>query len=353
MIKPAKRIGLVKRIKDSYMDRGKFLCLHKNERTYEFSPSFVRGLKKIISSSTLNMYPEIQPLYIRLAKWLNLTPEEVYISAGSEYGIKAVCETYLQPKDRVLLHSPSYALMDIYVRLSGAKILTQEFCPDLSFNFNSYIKKIKPNIKMVVLENPNGFVGNGYNLYKVEQFVKRAHKCNVLAVVDEAYYHFHDVTVANLVRKYNNLIVLRTFSKAFGAAGIRMGYLIACKRIIDNINKVQPMHEISHYTLLSAIYLLDHIKEMKRHAAEIKRNRKFVVNNLLKLGIPCCDTTTNFILVKWPIHDDIQAEFKRRGILIRRPFKQSFLRGWSRIGIGNRKQMKQFLDAVDSILKQQ
>lgn len=347
----SRRIKDIIRIQERHQDRRKYLRLDKNERTYNFSDDFVRKLKDKLDSVVISAYPETRPLYDKLADVLKVKTEELYLSAGSEYGIKAVFEALVDPGDKILLHLPGYAMYGIYARLGQVETVYQNYEPDLRFDLDKYIARITPNFKIAVLENPNGFIGNAYGEYSIRRFIESCQQNNVIALLDEAYFYFYNVTAINWVRDFNNLIVARTFSKAMGAAGTRIGYLVCNKRLMHQIQKVKPMHEINHFALVTGLHLLENMQETKSYISEINRSKQFILAELDRRNIPVIDTHTNFILVKWPDDGDIKPKFKDRGILIRRPFGQSFLKGWTRVTAGSAEQMKQLLRVVDELFK--
>ena len=346
MINQAKHIEKVYRTSDEHIDRSNYLRLDKNERIKPFSANFLNTLREKVNDEVITMYPDPEPLYQRLAEWLGIDRKCLYLSSGSEYSIKAIFEAFMDRKDKILLHSPSYAMYNVYSDVYGVKQTTLEYKEDLSFNLNEYTSMIDSSYKMVVLENPNGFIGNSYRLQDIIGFLDATLKHSVLAVIDEAYFHFYPITVLELILKYENLCVVRTFSKAFGLAGVRFGYLVAQSKIVQSILKVRPMHEINSFSIMLGLHCLENLEEMNDFIKEVHKSKAYTIDGLKKKGIEVRNSDTNFILVKFPEGIDVQKCLFDEGILVRRPFTQKFLKGWTRVTIGSSSQMKEMIKLI-------
>ena len=204
--------------------------LDRNERNQAFSEEFIERVRKKITGELLMTYPETGRLYEKVAAHLGVDRDRVILSNGSEQTIKLVFETYIEPGDVVLLHNPGYAMYPVYSQLFQAKVVSQGHDIALRFDWDEYIKKISPETRMVVIENPNGFLGTPTPLDVQHMLIQRAWDYDALVLVDEAYFLFNDESVVDWVDQYNNLIVTRTFSKAFGLAGLRVGYLVSAPK---------------------------------------------------------------------------------------------------------------------------
>ena len=171
-------------------------------------------------------------------------------------------------------------------------------------------------------------------LDKLETLIRKAHEMGVIVLVDEAYYHFHDETVAGLIDQMDNLIVARSFSKAFGLAGLRGGYLLSNPENIYYLKKVRPVYEINSVTALVIGELIDHLEELAIYVAETRGNLAALRAGLQELGIETSDSRANFIAARLGeprIHDELRAALQKQGILIRRPFREESLQEWIRI----------------------
>jgi histidinol-phosphate aminotransferase len=343
-VKGSKRIDRVRRIDDPYIGRDAFIRLDKCERSYSFSDGFMKSLKEKVTDEVVSAYHELQPLYEKTAKWAGVAIDEIYLSSGSEYSIKAVFEALVDEGDTILLHNPGYAMYGVYADLYGAKKDVFDYGETLRFDLEAYTGAINSKHKVAVLENPNGFIGNSYGKGEVEVFIKKARDADVWAVLDEAYFHFCPVTAADLIRKYDNLLVTRTFSKAFGAAGVRLGYLVACKRAVELIKRTRPMHEVTSFAAVVGLHCIENEGEMKGYIETVKESAATFITAMDEMGIDARVTDTNFVLVKWG--DNMNEYLKERGMLVRRPYSQPFLKDWTRVTMGDEEQTALLIKCV-------
>jgi len=308
--------------------------LDRNERNQPFSNNFIKGILDKISGELFMVYPEMDQIYAKVARWLNIGTDRLMLHSGSEQAIKAVYETYINPGEVVLLHFPGYAMYPVYCKMFQAEVVGQNFDAQLQFDWDAFINKINNNIRMVVAENPNGFVGIPPKMDKLAALIRKAYEMGVIVLVDEAYYHFHDETVAGLIDQFDNLIIVRTFSKAFGLAGLRGGYLLSNPENIYYLKKVRPVYEINSITALVIGELIDHLEELTTYVAETKENLAALRCGLQELGIETSDSRANFVAARLGeprIHEELRASLQKQGILIRRPFREESLQEWIRI----------------------
>lgn len=354
MIAPKRHLKDLKREKPREPSRMFKYRLDRNERNQPFSGKFIKELQKKISGELFMVYPEVNPVHKKLARWLRIGEDELLLHSGSEQAIKAIFETYIRPGERVLLHFPGFAMYKVYCQMFGARIVSQIFDSRLRFNWDEYINKITRSIRMVVIENPNGFLGIACPLEKLKKAIKKAHAVGAIILVDEAYFHFHDETVQDLIHKYDNLIVCRTFSKAFGLAGLRAGYLISQADNIKYLKRVSPAYELNAMAILLISGILDHIGEFRFYINETKRNLIALRKGLSDLGISSSDSRANFVAAKLGaqrIHARLRLTLKKRNILIRRPFRERRLQEWVRISTAPAQIQNVLLKELRRILK--
>lgn len=308
--------------------------LDRNERNQPFSDEFMEHIKNRITGEIFMVYPEVEPVYEHVAEWLQIDSNRLIFHSGSSETIKSVFETYISPGDRVLLHFPGYAMYEVYCKLFQAVVVSQYFDPELQFDWEAFQEKIDNRTRMVVVENPNGFVGVAPTMAVLEGLVKKARDVGSIILVDEAYYHFHAETVAPLIDAYDNLIISRSFSKVFGIAGLRAGYLISRPENIACLRKVRPMHELTSMTALVIVELLNYPGELENYLRDTKRNLASFRQGLAALGIASSDSQANFLAVRLGeprIHNELRAALWQQNILIRRPFREEALKEWVRI----------------------
>jgi histidinol-phosphate aminotransferase len=299
-------------------------------------------------------YPEPEPLYEKFSCFLRQPKERLLFHTGSDLCIKTIFETYISPHDKILLHRPGYAMFSVYAKIFGSSTTFQDCEANLYFDYERYISQIDASFKMAVLENPNGFTGNAPDKKFLLQFIKRCEKKGVLAVIDEAYFHFHRVTAAEFLDQYENLIIVRTFSKAFGIAGLRAGYLLSREENIKNLQKVKPMHELTSFTIMIINEILENPDELFDFVNGTREELIYLKEGFHQMGIETSESVTNFLAVmlgKYVSVSDLRDQLRQEGILIRRPFAEPHLHEWVRIGTAPIPSEKRLLNVVDEIIK--
>lgn len=325
------------RIKDEPEERTGMFRMDRNERTWPFPEVIMEEIRKNITSEVLTNYPEIDSLYNEMAEYLGISPDELIFHTGSDLVIKSIFETYIQKNDKVLMPRPSYAMYGVYASMYQAELLQQRYDQELKFDLDAYCVRIKEeHPKLVIIENPNGFIGNSYTALEVERVIKAAEEVNALIVVDEAYIDYVCESVLPLITKYPNLIIVRTMSKAWGLAGLRVGYAISAKENIQDLFKVKPMHQLTEVSVIATKVLLKNADLVPKYVAEVNQVREYFNGQLRKMGLATSDSRTHFVTVKLGDKvslDDFRMCAKKKNYLLRRPFSEDELNKWVRIGL--------------------
>jgi histidinol-phosphate aminotransferase len=353
LIEPKAHLKILERVLAKEPSRMFKYRLDRNERNQPFSDKFIKNIKDKITGELFMVYPELDPIYEKIAGWLGIETSQLMLHSSSEQGIKAVFETYIRPGERVLLHFPGFAMYEVYCQMFQAQIVRQHFGSELDFDWKAYEEKITEDIRMVVVENPNGFLGISPSLKQLESLIKKAREAGSIILVDEAYYHFHDETVIDWIGRFDNLIISRTFSKAFGLAGLRAGYLISQPRNIEHLKKVKPAYEINSVAILLISELLDNFDEVLSFITDTRKNLVELRKGLAGLGIHSSESKANFVAAKLGgqrIHDGLRNALGDLDILIRRPFREERLKEWVRISTAPHEIQKVLLDNLRRIL---
>ena len=353
-IRPKEYLMKVNRIGEQYIDRQKFIRLDKNERTNSFEDMIIEELRQQISSYTLCAYPEPEPLYDKLSDHLKIDRSELFLTFGSDIAIKTVFEVFVSEGEKVLMHEPSYAMSSVYCSLFNAEKIAVPFNSDLTFDINNFCDKITKDIKLVIFENPNGFVGTGFDLNETKQIINKAAENEALILIDEAYFPFHNKTAIDFINDFDNLIISRTFSKSMSLAGVRIGYLVSNKVLMNNLTKFRPMHELSSLATIIGCFFIDHINILDETIINVNNVMSYTVTKIKNMGIEAFETDANFILIRLPEFisaNEFQDRLKAKGFLVRRPFNQDFLNGLVRIGIGSATQMNILIENIQRLVK--
>lgn len=350
-------IGSLIRVRDMSEKRFGMLRMDRNERTSDFNDDILTKIRENITSEMITKYPEIETLYIKMAKYLGVEVDNLIFHTGSDLIIKAIYETYISRGDKILLQKPAYAMYDVYAKMFQANMVIQQYGSNWVFNLEEYKEKIRcENPKMVILENPNGSIGNSYSHKQVEAVIDVAAENNVLIVIDEAYIDFCGGTVIDLVKRYENLIVVRTMSKAWGMAGLRVGYAVACRERINDLFQVKPMHQLTSISVMVAEILIDNYYVIDSYVEEMRRVREYIRKEFSNRKIAITDSVVHFVtadLGNILNVDEFRDYLQERGYLIRRTFSMPELKSWVRIGLLPMEQMKDFIELLDNFLEEQ
>lgn len=353
VVKP--EIKQLVRIKDSFDDRYDYLRLDKNERLLPFSKKDLHAFQQSLTSEDLSGYYELGPVYRRLAQYLHVNENQLHLAAGSDLGIKSVFEACVSAGDNVVLHAPSYAMYRIYAKMFGAEPRMVPMLSDWSADIDGMLRQVDDRTKIMALENPNGFVGTTPSREAIETCARELLKRNVLLLVDEAYHYVENTECSNrdLIAKYPNVILSQTLSKAHGLAGARVGYVLGEEHMMEHIRRVRPMHEISSLAACATLWILNNPAVLDEFQASISESKGYLKEELKRLDISVRDTHANFMLFYFPNEgrtNNMEARLKKHKILIRRPFEEPALKGWSRVCVGSKADSERLVQAIKAEL---
>lgn len=262
-----------------------------------------------------NRYPDDNCTILRekLADKLSKNPKELLFGNGSSELIELVMKAYLEYGEKVVSFSPTFSLYESYTIINKglyeAYPLDENMELDIS-GFIDFIKNQKP--KVVIISNPNNPTGA---IISREDIVKIVEACDCMVILDEAYIEFSNGEIVDYTRLYKNLLVLRTFSKAYGLAGIRLGYMIGDAETIEYINRVRSPYNINSFTQTIGIKALENEDIIADNIETIKKERGKVMEKLEELGFRTFPSETNFIFFKGD--RNLSEELLKRKILIR------------------------------------
>ena len=339
------------RIKDTSEDRFEYLRLDKNECLQPFDEVLLNAFKNSITFEDISGYPELDPLYRALARYVGVSEEQLFLSAGSDIGIRSIYEACIEQGDNVVLPAPSYAMFRVYAEMYGARFKMFPLNNEWKIDIDEMLNLVDNDTKLFVLENPNGSVGTNPTEEEIEKCASELLARNVLLLIDEVYFYVHNSVSKThlLIEKYPNIIVVQSFSKSHGLAGLRIGYLIGNKDVINYVSRVRPMHEITSLTACATKWVLDNPGILHNYQKSILESKEYLKGQFGKLDISSKDTKGNFVLIYVPDKGKTQnlaEKLKRHKILIRRPFEESYLEGWTRVTIPEMSGAKRFIQAL-------
>ncbi len=348
MITHSERLNKVRRVFDPYNDRKGYVRLDRNEDPIGYGDAFFNNWKSQITIDDIAAYADSTAFTQELSKWVGVLPENVYIGAGSDALIKAIFETYIDQGDTILLQNPSWRMYNVYASIYGAEINWINYSDDFFFDTDALIQTLQAkNIRMVILANPNQPTGTSISYEILKKIISAAKERNTLVVVDEAYYLFHDVTVVDLISDFDNLIIARTFSKAFGLAGLRIGYAVAHSRRIQDFMLLRPVTDANSLAINFASYLLGNIDYVIDRIKDFNRGRDFLFEKMRENNLVCQKSYGNFLLLACIDEEKARsliAYAREKKYLLKGPFLEPPLKNYIRISTSSLELMKSFWD---------
>ncbi len=291
-----KNLKKIKRKKNNLINRDLSLRLDKNEMTSSLTNFFLSKIKKKIDTHTLTTYPEVNKIYKLIAKKNGVDEKSIVVTAGSDIAIKNCFELFVEKNSQVISAQPTYGMVNVYSKLFQAKQVKISFDKNLELKTDNLIKKISEKISLIIIANPNSPTGKIIRKDQIMKILNIAKKNNVYVLIDECYFDYSGETCLNLIKKYKNLIVSRSFSKS-GLAGCRIGYLISNTKISQLLYKFRPLYEISNFSV-KALELFLKYKIGENYSKELKKGKNLLIKFFKKKNINFFQSNTNFILIK-------------------------------------------------------
>jgi histidinol-phosphate aminotransferase len=328
----------------------KYIKLNTNENPYPPSPKVLEAIKKATDSS-LRLYPDpnCDELRQTLAKYFNLSSDEVFIGNGSDEVLAFSFMTFFSPEKPVLFADITYSFYKVYANLCN---LQTRIIP-LDENFKIPIDEFCVENGGIVIPNPNAPTGD----YIAAEDLKRIlDKCeNSVVVIDEAYIDFGGESAAKYINDYPNLLVVHTLSKSRSLAGLRIGFALGHRDLIEGLNRVK--NSINSYTidrlaLVGAVAAIEDEDYFKNTSLKICSTRERTSAALRELGFRVLDSKANFIFIS---HTEFSAknlfqDLRNRGILVRH-FNQSRIDNFLRVSIGTDEEMDKLIIILQEIIK--
>lgn len=351
MLKAKSHLKNVTRANIEKITRKGFLRLDMNENVMGLPNNFVKRAISEINPDYLSSYPEYNKLVQKIALHNNLNPKNICLSNGSDAAIKYIFDAYVSERDKVLFATPSFAMYKVYCNIFRARPVTVEYNSNLSFPYKKFMDRIEKGIRIAIIVNPNNPTGSAIVCAQLMDIIEKTAKKNVLLIIDEAYFYFYPQTVIKKIEQFNNLIVLRTFSKLCGMASVRLGYAASCPEIIKNIKKVKPVFDVNGLAILFGEKLLENSQIIDNLIKSFYEGKDYLVKKLRGEGIEFKEGLANFILIKCRRPQDIIKEAKEKKILLGGNFKEVFLKDYIRVTIGSKTVMQHFWKVFIDIYK--
>ncbi|MFZ3217793.1 MAG: histidinol-phosphate transaminase [Candidatus Acidiferrales bacterium] len=319
-----------------------------NENTVGCSPQVRRALREL-TSAAVSMYPEQESVRSELAGFFGVRAGELLLTNGTDEALHLIADTFLEPNDGVLLVEPTFAMYRFYSELAGAHIQALRYDAAMQFPMKALLAELRRGPRIFFLANPNNPTGNVLRPAELRTILKAATK--TLVVVDEAYFEYSGITILPWIRRYDNLVVTRTFSKAAGLAGLRLGCVFAHRAIAEHFRKAQSPYPVNVAALVAARATMGDRSFLRDTVRECRRSRRELERGLARMGIPFFPSAANFVLLFLGERaKHVVGSLARRGTLIRDRSSDFGGAGYVRITFGTLAQTRRVLRQLSEIL---
>ena len=331
--------------------------LSSNESPFGPSPIALKAYEQ--TSSKLSRYPELtaDSLQQKISEKFNLNPNQIISGTGSDEILIFTVLTFCSPGDEIIHAKHGFEMYPIITKYVGAEsVLASEI--DFKIDINSVIDNINQSTKIILIANPNNPTGTYLNYNELRSLIKKI-PSNVVIVIDTAYAEFADAkdydNTFSLADEYSNVLITRTFSKAYSLAGLRLGWAYGSESLINMIKKIRPPFNLPHGTIAAGIAALsddNHLQKVIKHNSQIK---PWFIKELNNLGLKAYNTQANFIFVIIPENEKQSAKLINdyllsKGIAVR--FLQSYgLEQALRITIGTKEELDKILKELKEFIK--
>lgn len=322
--------------------------LDANENPYDMDEVVRENIINWLSEKeNFSVYPDsnCQALRSSIAKYYSVDANEVVCGVGSDQLIDCMIRGVLMPGETVVYPDPSFSMYQSIITLNHGKGVAVSLNEDFTYNIEAMIQACHDyDAKLLILCTPNNPTGNSLSLAEIKQ-IAQAVRCPIM--VDEAYGEFNDESAIDLIKEYDNILVLRTFSKAYGLAGLRIGYGIGSEKALYPIEISKPPYNVNTFTQIVAQTVIENAAPYKTHVEDMKRARASIQKELQEMGLVVYPSDANFLLVECD-KIDLDNYLKEKNIHIR----AMQIRGKKmyRISVGTDKQNKLVLDNIREAL---
>ncbi len=325
------------------------LRLDFNENTVGCSPKVLERLQKTLTGELLATYPEYESARARTAAFFGVGEDQMTFCDGTDEGIHILIQTYVEPGDEVVMPWPAYPMLRFYAQVAGADpVLVPYRDPDLAFPLEELLAAIGPKTRAVLVANPNNPTGGAIGLSDIERILDRAAGAAVL--IDEAYFEFYGVTALELLPRYPNLFVSRTFSKTYGLAGLRVGCLFSQAQNMAAVRKGQSPYSVNILAATCVAAALEDQEYIQSYVAEVLAARDELLAVLRRLELHYWPTEANFVLAHVGERAGALCEaLAARGVRVRDRSKEKA--GTVRFTVGTREQTARLIAALEEFFQ--
>jgi histidinol-phosphate aminotransferase len=323
-------------------DRLNKMRLDFNENTTGCGPAVLRALRKL-TPQQLAMYPEYAKPTRRIAAYFGVSEHELLLTNGGDDALRVFFDAFVAPHNSILICEPTFPMYRYYAEIAGARVETLRYGAEMEFPLDDFVLALRKQPAVIFIANPNNPTGTLLPRGAIKQILLAA---RTVVVIDEAYAEFSGVTVLPWIRKYPNLFVTRTFSKAAGLAGLRLGAAMACRESMAVLRRAMPPFPVNIAALVAAEAALREGSSIRSYVKQTREIREWFAGELARLGVRTFPSAGNFLLADFGSQGPaLFIKLAAQGILVRERSKD-IGPGFVRISIGTGSEMEQLVKVI-------
>lgn len=330
------------------------LWLDKNENLDPELMAFNHEILAALPRMTLATYPEAAACYRKLSDWLDVAPEHLMLTPGSDGAIRLVFEAFVENGDAVVHTNPTFAMYPVYCQMFGAMAVPVDYSKAETgplLRPEQIIEALRKHApKLCCLPNPDSPTGTVLAPEDISKILAVCEELGTVLLIDEAYHPFYEWTAVPWTAFSRNLVVARTFAKAWGAAGLRIGYAVGHPQIIAMLHKMRPMYEVGTLAVDYMSVMLGHASEMLKSVARIRAGKAGFVSAMRNLGFDVLPSHGNFVHVAFGEAGPVIHQGLSRKVLYRASFDHPSLAGYSRFSVAPELIMSKVVNFIQQAL---
>lgn len=323
-----------------------------NESTIPPSPNVRKAVMQFLDNElSLNYYPQLfsPDLRLRLQSHVGYPKDHILVTNGSDDALELICKTYLNPGDRVLSPYPTYTHALLFAQSRGAIIDKVIFEDTFAGTVEEILAALTERTKLIYLVNPNNPTGQMFTEEEMVRIAQAAPQAVIL--IDEAYHEFSHQTLVGLVGRYRNVVVTRTFSKLWGLAALRIGYLVAQPPLISQLCRLHNPKSVNQIAQVAAAAALEDREYYEKYLEEVDASKELFERWCAKRGIGFHNTPASYVMVKVDRVKEVVDALADEGVYVRDRSSFPSLAGYFRLNLGTVEQTQEVLHRFEKVLK--
>jgi histidinol-phosphate aminotransferase len=317
-----------------------------NENTTGCSAAARKAIARL-SPKELAMYPEYEVPTGKLARYFGVRAEEIALTNGGDEALRVFFDTFVEEASHILICEPTFPMYRFYAEIAGARIEALRYSDQMEFPLKAALNALRKKPRVFFLANPNNPTGTLVPRDAIRKILRAA--THTVVVLDEAYSDFSGLSGVPWIRRYANLFITKTFSKAAGLAGLRLGAVIGQRDSLEPVRRALPPFPVNMAALVGAVAAVNERKTIRRYIRDVKNLRAWFAGELRKRGVRVFPAAGNFVLADFGSSGPrVFRKLSRDGILVRERSKDMGP-GFARVTIGTRSELSKLLRSFDEV----